>query len=338
MRDSIVSVFDGSTFAVSDICGDMVRSDQSHGFFVGDTRHLSVWRLYFEGRPLDILSLADVDYYLAQFFLVPPRRALFASPEVSIIRRRIVHGNWLEEISVVNHRNDPLLAELRLEIDADFADLFEVKAGRIRERPVVRRVEGDELSLRYRSADFMRETRISTDADATVSEDGFEVTLELNPREETTLCFQVAPVGAPVRSGPIGTPPSDGRPAFDRTRTALHDELDRWMGSAPRLETDWAVLASVYRRSLADLAALRFYPRRAPGRKPAGGGAALVHDRLRSRQPDHQLSGAPLRPRAGAGDAALPGRPPGDCRGSIPRRRAGEDPARDPVRRTHRER
>jgi glycogen debranching enzyme len=261
MPDPIVSVFDGSTFAVSDTLGDMVRSDQSHGFFVADTRHLSVWRLYFEGRPLDSLSLADVDYFLAQFFLVPPRRALFASPELSIIRRRIVHGSWLEEISVVNHRNDPLQAELRLEIDADFADLFEVKAGRIRERPVVRRAEGDELSLRYRSADFLRETRISTDADATVSEDGFEVTLELNPREEVTLCFQVSPVGAPVRSGPIGSPPPDGRPAFDRTRAALHEELDRWMGSAPRLDTDWSVLASVYRRSLADLAALRFYPR-----------------------------------------------------------------------------
>jgi len=250
MPDPIVSVFDGSTFAVSDIRGDMVRSDQSHGFFVGDTRHLSVWRLYLDGRPLDSLSIADVDYFLAQFFLVPPRRALFSSPEVSIIRRRIVHGSWLEEISVVNHRNDPLQAELRLEIDADFADLFEVKGGRIRERPVVRRVEGDELSLRYRSADFLRETRISTDAEATTSEDGFEMTLELNPREEMTLCFQVAPVGAPVRSGPIGHSPADGRPVFDRTRTALHDELDRWMEFAPRLDTDWAVLASVYRRSL----------------------------------------------------------------------------------------
>src|ERR1700712_579940 len=252
MPDPIVSVFDGSTFAVSDIRGDMVRSDQSHGFFVGDTRHLSVWRLYLDGRPLDSLSIADVDYFLAQFFLVPPRRALFSSPEISIIRRRIVHGSWLEEISVVNHRNDPLQAELRLEIDADFADLFEVKGGRIRERPVVRRVEGDELSLRYRSADFLRETRISTDAQATTSEDGFEMTVELNPRDEMTLCFQVTPEGAPVRSGPVGRPLADGRPAFDRTRTALHDELDRWMASAPRLDTDWAVLASVYRRSLAD--------------------------------------------------------------------------------------
>jgi glycogen debranching enzyme len=260
MPGRLVSVFDGSTFAVSDERGDMERGELTHGLFVADTRHLSVWRLFLDGRPLETLSVADVDYFMAQFFLVPPLRAMFESPELSIMRRRILQSEWLEEITVVNHRNDPLLAELRLEVDADFADLFEVKAGRVRDRPVIRRNEGDELCLRYRSGDFVRETRVSTDADAIVSEDGFEVQLELNPRAETTVRFAVVPGGAPVGAGMIGSA-EDGGASFDRTRAALHEELDEWFAAAPRLETDWWLLERVYRQSLADLAALRFYPR-----------------------------------------------------------------------------
>jgi glycogen debranching enzyme len=260
MAAKMVSVFDGSTFAVSDERGDMERADVTHGFFVADTRHLSCWRLFVDGRPLELLSLADVDYFIAQFFLVPPRRALFSSPEMSIIRRRAVQGSWLEEITVVNHRNDPLQVELRLEADADFADLFEVKGGRVRERPIIRRAEGDELCLRYRNGDFVRETRISTDADATVSEDGFEIVLELNPRATASVSFWVAPGGAPVACGEIASSKRTDQASFDRTRAALHGELDAWLAEAPRLQTDWELLGRVYKRSLADLAALRFYP------------------------------------------------------------------------------
>ncbi|HEY0318985.1 MAG TPA: glycogen debranching N-terminal domain-containing protein [Solirubrobacterales bacterium] len=269
----MVSVFDGSTFAVSDERGDMERGEVTHGFFVADTRHLSVWRLFFDGRPLELLSVADVDYFLAQFFLVPPRRALFSSPEMSLIRRRIVQESWLEEITFVNHRNEPLQAELRLEVDADFADLFEVKGGRIRERPIIRKAEGDELCLRYRSGEFMRETRITTDAEANVNEDGFEIVVELNPREETTVSFRVAPEGARAATGEFA--PSEektGAASFDRTRATLHEELGAWFAKAPRLETDWPLLARVYRRSLADLAALRFYPELLEGESvPAAG-------------------------------------------------------------------
>jgi glycogen debranching enzyme len=267
----LVSVFDGSTFAVSDERGDMERTDVTHGFFVADTRHISVWRLFLDSRPLELLSLADVEYFMAQFFLVPPRRALFSSPDLSIIRRRVVQGSWLEQITVVNHRNDPLLVELRLEVDADFADLFEVKGGRIRDRQIVRRQEGEELCMRYRSGDFMRETRISADTDANISEDGFEVMLELNPREETTVCFRVTPGGVRPATGEIASQEGRGE-GFDRTRATLHEELGDWFADAPRLETDWPLLDRVYQRSLADLAALRFYPELLEGESlPAAG-------------------------------------------------------------------
>jgi hypothetical protein len=48
--------------------------------------------------------------------------------------------------------------------------------------------------------------------------------------------------------------------------------LDRWISAAPRIECDWDALKNTYRRSLVDLAALRFSPPIAGGRSlPAAG-------------------------------------------------------------------
>ena len=48
----------------------------------------------------------------------------------------------------------------------------------------------------------------------------------------------------------------------------MQQNLERWLDDAPRLECDWDPLKATYRRSLVDLAALRFSP-------PIAGGASL---------------------------------------------------------------
>jgi glycogen debranching enzyme len=52
----------------------------------------------------------------------------------------------------------------------------------------------------------------------------------------------------------------------------MQKNLERWLAEAPRLECDWDPLNATYRRSLVDLAALRFSPLTAGGRSlPAAG-------------------------------------------------------------------
>ena len=52
----------------------------------------------------------------------------------------------------------------------------------------------------------------------------------------------------------------------------MQQNLERWLEQAPRLESDWDSLKRTYRRSLVDLAALRFSPLIAGGRSlPAAG-------------------------------------------------------------------
>ena len=72
----------------------------------------------------------------------------------------------------------------------------------------------------------------------------------------------------------------------------------------------------------------------APG-APAGRGPAVVHDDVRPRQHPHQPAGAAVRARAGGDDAARAGRAAG-AHGRLPRRGAGQDPARDALRRDDR--
>jgi glycogen debranching enzyme len=259
MPGQAVSVLDGNNFVVSDRHGDL-RADSRlppHGFFAEDTRFVSRWQLSVQGQPTDVLSCAHVDHFTAQFFLVSSSEAFRSAPPLGIVRERLVGDVWLEDVVVVNHRDEHTAVAVDVEVAADFADLFEVKDADIRQRRIVVERGDRELVLRYRNGDFLRETHIGVSEPATIEEDAIRVNLRLAPREERRISFVV-------------TPHSD---QHDRSYTARRragslaelrrerlGELQAWVGEAPTLRTDDDTLRHVYERSLADLAALRFYP------------------------------------------------------------------------------
>ena len=261
-----VSTLDGSTFLVSDRRGDVVAApDQPHGLFYRDTRHLSRWRLTIDGRPLECLSLDDGDYFAAQFFLVPPTGTIYRSPTLSVIRRRLVGEGVHEDIAVLNHGSEPVELELRVEADADFADLFEVKDALAKKGELYREARDGELLLGYRREQFVRETRISASAEAEIDERGlaFRLLIPAGGRWET--CLEVTPVSE--RAGVLKYS-CGATTAIPNMRQSLAE----WLEEAPALESDWDPLVHVYRQSLVDLAALRFHPLILPNHSlPAAG-------------------------------------------------------------------
>jgi glycogen debranching enzyme len=264
------SIFDGSTFVTSNRLGD-IDSGQAgpYGFFSDDTRYLSLWVLTLGGEPLDSLTVAEVEYFAVEFFLTPPARSIYNNPYLSVIRRRLVRGTWVEELLVVNHLGRPTEVDLRIDADTDFADLFEVKDGHVRERAIDRSVRAGELSFDYRRGAFTRSVVISGPDDWKVDSDGFSSKLVLQPHEQRRLTFHVrAEAELPGTRYPRRMPAR----AFDSTRAEMRRELELWLADAPALETDWDALRAMYRRSLEDLAALRFYPELVPGASlPAAG-------------------------------------------------------------------
>src|SRR5215510_4158002 len=72
MATDTVSMLEGNTFVVSDKRGDIEATPtETVGLFAWDTRFLSRWRLTVDGKALHSLATDDVQYFSAEFFLVP---------------------------------------------------------------------------------------------------------------------------------------------------------------------------------------------------------------------------------------------------------------------------
>src|SRR5690348_3231820 len=128
MSDGLVQILDGNTFVVSDARGDIEASlTDPTGLFSADTRFLSRWVLTIDGERLNPLSVDDLQYFEARFFLVPGTGTVYIDAKLSVIRRRSVAGGFEETITILNHQADPVDLTVRMEAASDFADLFEVK-------------------------------------------------------------------------------------------------------------------------------------------------------------------------------------------------------------------
>jgi hypothetical protein len=63
----------------------------------------------------------------SQFFLVPVTGTVYVDSTLSVLRTREVGNGFHEDLSILNHANEPVDLTVRLEAGSDFADLFEVK-------------------------------------------------------------------------------------------------------------------------------------------------------------------------------------------------------------------
>jgi glycogen debranching enzyme len=266
MTGDTISILDGSTFVVSDRRGDIdAGPDQPHGLFYRDTRFLSRWILTVEGRPLEVLSTDDVDYFSAQFFLYPPSGTIYKNPDLSVIRQRTVGDGVHEDVLLLNHSPEPVQVRLHVQADSDFADLFEVKDALKKKGELYREARDGDLLLGYRRGDFVRETVISS-SDATVDDSGLSFQVEVPAHGEWQTCIDVVPqAGGPVRA-------KHGHGSISKPMPNMKLSLNEWIEQAPLLESSWDKLGHIYWRSLVDLAALRFYPEVLPDASvPAAG-------------------------------------------------------------------
>ena len=267
MSDDLVKILDGNTFVVSDDRGDIEASmTDPTGLFSFDTRFLSRWILTVNGERLNALSVDDLHYYETRFFLVPGTGTVYIDSKLSVIRQRSVADGFHEELTILNHADKRVTLTVRLEAGCDFADLFEVKDALAKKGKYSTRVEKDKLVLAYDRGTFSRATEISSSAPARIDKNGLTFRISIEPHEEWTTGLDV--VNARLGAGQARVGPRD--PA--RARRRMQRNLEKWIGGAPRVECDWDALKSIYRRSLVDLAALRFSPPIAGGRNlPAAG-------------------------------------------------------------------
>jgi glycogen debranching enzyme len=265
VSDGLVQILDGNTFVVSDARGDIEASPTDPtGLFSSDTRFLSKWILTINGERMNALSVDDLQYFETRFFLVPGTGTVYVDAELSVIRRRAVGDGFHEELTLLNHADEPVDLSVRLEAASDFADLFEVKDALEKKGSYSARVAGGKLVLGYDRDSFGRSTSISASAKAKVDKNGLTFRLRVPPHGQWSTELDVVMHAAGGAEGIEGL--ARGR------RRRMQQNLERWLREAPRLESDWDSLKQTYRRSLVDLAALRFSPLISGGRSlPAAG-------------------------------------------------------------------
>ncbi len=263
-----VSILDGSTFVVSDRRGDFDASPtETHGLFMEDTRFLSRWILTVGGIRPKTLSVDEQTYFKVQFFEAVTTGTIYVDSHLSVMRQRCVSAGFEETIEIENHGKDPVELDVKLEVAADFADLFEVKDKMAKVGQVYTNVDDGTLTLGYRRDDFVRETVVKSNKKGELRGDGFVFKVKLAAQSSWSVTFDVSARGRRADIEEVERP---------RITSALLDpsrdkNLQAWVAGAPRLIATWDPLSKIYRRSLVDLAALRFETGITPGSLPAAG-------------------------------------------------------------------
>jgi glycogen debranching enzyme len=266
VSDGSVKILDGNTFVVSDMRGDIEASlTDPTGLFSYDTRFLSKWVLTINGERMNPLSVDDLQYFESRFFLVPGTGTVYIDAKLSVIRRRAVANGFHEELTILNHADEPVDLNVRLDAGCDFADLFEVKDALKKKGAYATNVKGGKLTLAYNRGGFGRSTVISSSQPARLDKNGLGFKIRVEPHGEWSTQLDVVTEGLGIEEAERIVDPG-------KSQRQMRKSLERWLDSAPRLESDRESLRATYRRSLVDLAALRFSPHVAGGRSlPAAG-------------------------------------------------------------------
>lgn len=251
--DGEVTLMEGTTFCISDTRGD-VGTPRASGLFVRDTRMLRIWRLTIPGRQLEPLRVHQDAPYGAAFLLFSPGETNPGDTDLLVTRERFVGDGLREDITLRNAGGTTTRVQLTLEIDADFADLFEVKEGR--EQPVadvLKQPGGNALDLSVVRAGAEFAVTVDPEPGATVDRTGLHWDIELTAHGTWTTSIQVVPRLRGQRLEPHHQP---GTPAEHSEPARRHHQF---RSNAPRLTTADRALADVLEQSIDDLATLRIF-------------------------------------------------------------------------------
>ena len=252
-----VKILDGNTFVVSDDRGDIEASlTDPTGLFSFDTRFLSRWVLTVNGERLTLLSVDDLQYFESRFFLVPGTGTVYIDAKMSVIRHRTRRNGFHEQLTILNHDDQTAAGDRSARSGVRLRRSLRSQGRPGEAGDLLHTSRASPLRLAYQRDTFVPGDHDQLLATCAVDERGL------------TFQIDIAPTGS---GPPTSTSRSNcSRPSSEETSTVawhgrrpgrnMADDLARWQADAPRLVCDWQPLLSTYRRTLVDLAALRFSP------------------------------------------------------------------------------
>lgn len=248
-----LTLVESNTFIVSDLNGD-VLAGSAHGLFFADTRFLSKYNLTLDGQTPDLLTARVVSSYAASIYATNRPNKEFGPRTLSIVRDRFVGDGLHEDIFVHNHGPVVCRVTLRLDFDADFADIFEVKQGELTltGETTVTAEPHFTLVFSHIHGRLTRRTLISFTQTAVIDGRSAVFDIALAPNAHWKTCVNIH-----LAADKESFAPKCRCGEFDKFEPPPKKGKGRWLGPAFRLSTDNDTLRHLYERALIDLEALR---------------------------------------------------------------------------------
>src|ERR1700751_5041705 len=255
-----IAIHQGQTVLVSEPDGH-INWPSEKGLYFLDTRIISNWTIYANGEPWELLNGGPVNYHAARIFLtnksiltedgpIPPRT-------VGLTISRSISGGMHEDLDVTNNSLKPVRFQLEVALRCDFADIFEVKSGKIVRRGQIT-TEWSERRQRFRTAysnrDFHRSltVTVSRATSKAVSANGrlsFEVALQ--PGEAWHTCLAYALEDAEQELHAPHDCLAEGR------KSQRYPTMAEWLKTVVKIETSNEEFYRLFHQALEDMAALR---------------------------------------------------------------------------------
>jgi glycogen debranching enzyme len=266
----VLTINQGSTFMVTQEDGQ-ITNDGELGVFADDTRFVSYYAIFADGRSWTRLNSSTTAYYAARIYLTNPtietEAGTIAPGTLGFVITRIAGDGIHEDLDITNYGLKQVRFNLEIAIRSDFADIFEVKSHHfVRRGNIITNWDEDNAKLVtvYTNRDFQRRFIYqveNADSPPHVANGRITFAIDLLPGQCWHCCgYLILDTGTPSLNL-VGDP----QPAH-QTRTRCYQvapEIEalqtQWFDGATHITTAQEEIYRLYRQSLEDMGALRLY-------------------------------------------------------------------------------
>lgn len=228
-------------------------TEPATGLYHHDTRHLSRLSISFAGVEPVLLDAQETEHGISAIFCNPTVEdsagQVIPAQSLTMRRRRVLVERLVESVSVSNYGLQPVDAEVRIDFDADFHDIFEVRGYERRgSRGQVAVEPGpSQMRFRYPGADGKERTttvRFRPQPDSLV-DNRATFRFSLAPRQTAAIDLEVS-VGA-----------GKGERSLADASELVRQRQRAWLEGMTRVDSDDERFDALIRRSLLDVEALQ---------------------------------------------------------------------------------
>jgi glycogen debranching enzyme len=255
-----IAIHQAQTVLVTDTDGQ-VKWPSEKGLYFFDTRLISAWAIYANGSSWELLSGGAITYDTARIYLTnrsfPTEDGAIAERTLGFVLSRRLAGGMHEDLDITNHGRRHIRFNLEIAIRSDFADVFEVKSGRIVRRGRITTDWSDaqqKLRTTYRNQDFLRAVHIGTrndDQRAAYANGRLSFEVVLDPGQTWHCCLIYDLIDG---NRHFHGPHDCTHGAYAEQHSDVHTE---WQDAVLKVRTSNEEFYRTYRQAIEDMAALR---------------------------------------------------------------------------------